>query len=267
MNLSNVPAAAVPEGPAAASSFAGPVRTPGFAARTEVGTEVATEVAVLLLADVSAGSRLWGWSRIVRGPGALRRTPGLRLAKVLGSGYEGGFGLRPSASRQGLFVVFESEALADRFIESASIVEAFRQRSNELCVIKLRAFSSRGSWGGASLAVSAPPPATGPVAALTRASIRLPAAAEFWRKAPAAQASLAAAPGCLLAAGLGEAPLLRQATFSIWESASAMDAYARSGAHLDAIRASHQGNFFSESMFVRFLPLSIQGSWLGVLHG
>ena len=81
--------------------------------------------------------------------------------------------------------------------------------------------------------------------------------------APAAQASLEAAPGCILAVGLGEAPLLRQATFSIWTSVQAMEAYARSGAHLDAIRAAHRGGFFSESAFVRFVPVAVQGRWKG----
>ena len=68
---------------------------------------------------------------------------------------------------------------------------------------------------------------------------------------------------CLLAMGLGEAPLLRQATFSLWDSAAAMDAYARTGAHLDAIRAAWKHQFFSESMFVRFVPLQLQGQWKG----
>ena len=81
--------------------------------------------------------------------------------------------------------------------------------------------------------------------------------------APPAQASLEAAPGCLLAVGLGEAPLLRQATFSIWDSVQAMEAYARSGAHLDAIRAAHRGGFFSESMFVRFVPVARAGALEG----
>ena len=42
------------------------------------------DVAVLLLADMAPGSRLWGWSRIVRGGQALRSVPGLRMAKALG---------------------------------------------------------------------------------------------------------------------------------------------------------------------------------------
>ena len=91
----------------------------------------------------------------------------------------------------------------------------------------------------------------------------LPISLSFWRHAPAAQRSLLAAPGCALAVGLGEAPLLRQATFSLWDSAAAMDAYARTGAHLDAIRAAWKHQFFSESMFVRFVPLQLQGQWKG----
>ena len=84
-----------------------------------------------------------------------------------------------------------------------------------------------------------------------------------WRMAPAAQASLEQAQGCVLAVGLGEAPLLRQATFSVWDSVAAMEAYARSGAHLDAIRAAQREGYFSESMFVRFVPLSVRGDWKG----
>jgi spheroidene monooxygenase len=102
---------------------------------------------------------------------------------------------------------------------------------------------------------------------LTRASIHPLRALAFWRKAPPAEASLAQAPGCLLAAGLGEAPVLRQATFSIWDSVAAMDAYARSGAHLAAIQAAHREGYFSESMFVRFVPLAMQGRWKGVVYG
>jgi spheroidene monooxygenase len=46
-----------------------------------------------------------------------------------------------------------------------------------------------------------------------------------------------------------------------------MDAYARSGAHLAAIHAAYDGRYFSESMFVRFVPLHMQGQWKGVTLG
>ena len=107
----------------------------------------------------------------------------------------------------------------------------------------------------------------GPIAVLTRASIRLPKAAAFWRQAPLTQRSLDGAAGCLFSAGVGEAPLLRQATFTMWESVAHMDAYARSGAHLEAIKAAQRHGYFSESMFVRFVPSGAQGTWLGRRYG
>ena len=113
------------------------------------------------------------------------------------------------------------------------------------------------------MAVTAQADAGAPVAALTRASIRPSRALAFWRHSPASEAALAGAPGCRLAVGLGEAPVLRQATFSLWSDTAAMDAYARSGAHQEAIRASYAGDYFSESMFVRFVPLAVSGQWQG----
>jgi spheroidene monooxygenase len=218
-------------------------------------------VSVLALVDIRANSRAWGYWHFLLCRFALQQSSGLRFFKVLGSGHEGGFGLRPSTSRQGLFCVFDDDAAADRFLETSTTIAAYRRHAREFFSVKLRAFNSRGSWSGRGLPISIATPETGPVAALTRASIRPAVARAFWKKAPPAEQALAAAPGCRLSAGLGEAPLLRQATFSIWDSTRCMDNYARTGAHLDAIRAAHQGRFFSESMFVRFVPYGASGTW------
>lgn len=233
---------------------------------TPPATGLATESVVLLLADIAASARLWGWSRLVRGPRALRGARGLRFAKLLGSGHEGGFGLRPSASLQAVFAVFDDDACATEFLTRAPLVHAYRARSRECLTVRLTPYACRGTWDRHALAPSAPAPVAGPIAALTRASIRLAAAPAFWRHAPPSQADLGHAAGCRLAIGLGEAPLLRQATFSLWDSAAAMDAYARSGAHLAAIRAAAARGFFSESMFVRFVVRAVDGTWQGRRH-
>jgi quinol monooxygenase YgiN len=224
------------------------------------------DVIVLLLAELAPGALLWGWSRIVLRSWPLRAVPGLRFSRALGSGQRGGFGLKPSLSRQGLFAVFDGEAAADAFL-AGNDVEAYRAHASELCVVKLRAISCRGSWGGQRVGVSAQAVPGAPVASLTRASIKPLKALRFWSRSPPAEAALERTQGCLLAMGLGEAPLLRQATFSVWENQAAMDAYARTGAHQEAIRASVQGDFFSESMFVRFVPLQIRGRWKGRDYG
>ena len=221
------------------------------------------QVVVLLLADIAHASRLWGWSRIVKGPQALECIPGLLFSKVLGSGYEGGFGLRPSPSRQGVFGLFASLETARNFVTQSSLLQAYQERSDEICWAMLKTWSCRGSWDGQSLDVCAAQPIKGPVAALTRASIKLGKAPAFWRHAPPAQNALVDAKGCQLAVGLGEAPFVRQATFTIWDSVSDMNAYARSGAHLEAIQDAAQNDYFSESMFARFVPLQVQGQWHG----
>ncbi|MCW5612990.1 MAG: spheroidene monooxygenase [Rubrivivax sp.] len=224
-------------------------------------------MSVLLLVQLRPAALGWGWTRVALGERPLRGVPGLRFARALGSGHEGGFGLRPSFSRQGLFACFDSQRAADAFL-AGERVQAYRRQARELLVVTLRATSCRGRWDGQGIGVGAPGTAPGePLAALTRASIRPAVAPAFWARAPAAQAGLEAAPGCRLAVGLGEAPLLRQATFSLWDDSAAMDAYARSGAHAVAIADAHRFGFFSESMFVRFRPLAVWGRWKGVHHG
>jgi len=78
---------------------------------------------------------------------------------------------------------------------------------------------------------------------------------------------LTKAKGCILAMGLGEAPLLRQCTFSVWRDTQSMLNYAQTGAHLNAIQAAYKHQFFSESMFVRMRVLSVAGIWGGVHYG
>ncbi len=223
--------------------------------------------AMVLLADLRIAHWPWGWGRIAFSRWLPQPARGLRFIKTLGSGRDGGFGLLPSPSHQGLFCLFDNDDSANEFIVSSTLVDRYRQSSDDCLLLTLRPSTARGSWDRIAIAPGPSVAAGAPVAALTRASIRPLAAANFWRYAPAAQASLSGAPGCELAIGLGEAPLLRQATFSLWRDADAMDAYARSGAHQQAIRAAWQQRFFSESMFVRFAPLSLRGRWKGRDYG
>ena len=222
---------------------------------------------VVVLADIAPASLLWGWARIVKGPETFLALDGVRFAKVLGSGYGGGFGLRPSSTRQGLFLVFHTALAARDFLDHSALMDSYRERTRELCVVTLRTWSCRGSWDGTALDLSADKPDSGPIAALTRASIHVRNASAFWKHAPPSQAALEGVPGIQLAVGLGEAPFLRQATFTVWDSVQQMDAYARSGAHLDAIKAAAHNEYFSESMFARFVPLSIEGRWKDRSYG
>jgi spheroidene monooxygenase len=156
---------------------------------------------------------------------------------------------------------------AKDFLNTSNIIENYKKHSSEFFSVMLQAYSSKGSWSKNTLQITQEAPLTGPIAGITRASIKFSKAPEFWSKAPPAQASLERDPGCILAAGIGEAPYLRQATFTMWESTAAMDQYARSGAHLQAIQTAYKGEFFTESMFTRFVPIDPKGVWRGKYYG
>lgn len=231
--------------------------------------------AVILLSRFRPGHSLWGLAQLMMAPLKKITVPGLLFQKILGSGQDGGFGLRPGLNYQGVFSVFASPDQASAYLHGAQQVKAYRDHADEFFAAQLQPLSCRGAWSGfrfeSTAGASAQYPRetpeqasicpVGPVASLTRASIRPHKAMDFWRQSPDAETDLANAAGCELAVGLGEAPVLRQATFSLWKDQAAMDAYARSGAHQRAIAAAYGRDFFSESMFVRFHPVAIYGCW------
>ncbi len=230
------------------------------------------QTTLVVLMRYARTKRWWGASRLVIGPRAWRNLPGLQFVKVLGSGHEAGFGVRPSLLHQGLFMVFDTAANARRCLAQDSRFATLKANTDDMLTCLLQAHSVRGRWSGASFE-SVSRPSQGDSASdsvevsITRASIRPTQAAQFWRLAPAAQQSLESAPGCLVAAGLGEAPLLRQMTFSMWRNAQAMHDFARSGAHQHAIEAAYAKHYFSESMFARYRLVDVSGSWRGQHYG
>ena len=229
-------------------------------------------VVVVVLADFLRQHRSWGWLRMVAGGAPYKQVPGLTTVKVMGSGLGGGFSLRPSPSHQGLICTFTHLDLALQFLDSPA-VQAYRSRARECWTGVMAVQSARGHWDKQAWQASSAQ-ALGqrqdsdearraPFAVLTRASIVPSKAMAFWRYAPAAQADLSLAPGCLLAMGLGEAPLVRQCTFSLWRDTGAMVQYAQQGAHQLASAAAYKHQFFSESLFVRMQVLHMSGVWQG----
>jgi len=224
-------------------------------------------VAIMALVKIAEDAKLSGIAKLMFGRYQLGSVPGLQLIKYLGSGVNGGFSVKPSALHQGIFAAFNNQQEAEQFLHGSALLHWYRDHADDFFTTQLQTYSCKGSWGGKSLPIYDAQIPTGAIASLTRASIKPWYAQQFWSKAPPAETELKHTSGCLLAAGVGEAPLLRQATFTIWESEVAMNDYARSGSHLKAIQAAHLHHYFSESMFARFKPINPQGSWGGHAFG
>ncbi len=200
-------------------------------------------------------------------PGPLKKVPGLRFFKLMGSGAANGFGFWPNLDRYGLLAVWDDAAAAEAFFERHPLWAGYQRRSAETWTVQLAPIKAQGLWDGqnpfaAELAgISATPAATNaPMAVLTRASIRWRKAPRFWQFVEPTSAALAHAGGVRAAIGLGELPLVRQATFSVWESAQAMQEYAYKDArHREVIQLTRRESWYREELFARFRVLGSEG--------
>ncbi|GAB3584175.1 spheroidene monooxygenase [Hymenobacter daeguensis] len=214
------------------------------------------------------GHRRWGLAQMGTSPATLRRVPGLRFFKLLGSGASNGFGSWPNLDRYGLLAVWDDAAPAEAFFGRHPLWAGYRQRSAESWTLHLAPLKAHGLWDGQAPFEAAPDlliPDTGPVAVLTRASIRWRKVPRFWQFVEPTSAALAHAVGVRAAIGLGELPLVRQATFSVWESARAMQEYAYKDArHREVIQLTRRESWYTEELFARFRVLGSAGTLDGV---
>jgi heme-degrading monooxygenase HmoA len=70
-----------------------------------------------------------------------------------------------------------------------------------------------------------------------------------------------ATPGLRYTVGIGEAPVGLQATFSLWESESAMTSFAyRGDPHREAMRRTLETGWYAEELFARFRIVESSGT-------
>ena len=195
----------------------------------------------------------------------LRRTPGLRFGKLLGTGSGRTFTVGDAdPGHWGLLAAWESPGAAAAF-ETGPTVRGWSRLSRERLRVGLRPLASRGRWSRRTpFGEPDPTPYDGPVAAVTRARLAATKAMTFWRSVPPVSADLHRSPGLRLAVGIGEAPVGLQGTFSLWDSATALTDFAHRGAaHVQAIRRTAEVGWYTEELFARFAVLSVEGTFAG----
>ena len=203
--------------------------------------------------------------RMGRDRGPVRRTAGLRFAKLLGTGDGRTFTVRDADPlRWGLLATWADSGAARSF-DDGPLVGAWERAAEESVRLDLSPVAARGTWSGrAPFGEPVPTRTDGPVAALTRARLRATAAPGFWRAVPPVSSDLGERPGLRAAVGIGEAPVGLQGTFSLWESAQALKDFARAPAHADVVARTGPERWYAEELFARFAVVGGRGTLDGL---
>ncbi|MPR34590.1 hypothetical protein [Salmonirosea aquatica] len=204
-------------------------------------------------------NKAW-WAFGQMGRKVLQPLQGATFYKMLGTGHNG-FGIVPDFQQYTFLATWESAESADEFFASPMFQE-YASQALAYQTLKMLPTQSHGQWDGMEPFVVSEEIGKGylgPLVVLTRAKIKTAKLLDFWRHVPRAQASLRNSEGVLLALGIGEVPLVEQATVSIWESVDAVKRYAyQQPGHREIVQRTRQRGWYSEELFARFVPV---GDW------
>jgi len=215
----------------------------------------------------SLKSKIWALGQMQFAHASLRKIPGLSFYKLMGSGKDLGFSPFPDWGIYAILCVWDNEQAAHDFLGNAKVYKRYKEKSREQWTIFMKSIQTKGLWsGGNPFASSLDLDDTNPlIAVITRATIRASKVFKFWRFVPMSQMPIQrGCEGLIFTKGIGEAPLVRMATFSIWDNIQSLKNYAyHSPEHLQAIKKTHEINWYQEEMFARFQPYKSVGEWGG----
>lgn len=210
-------------------------------------------------------NKWWAFRQMGLSANELSQIPGLEFAKMLGSGGQRGFSIWPNFGVYGLLCCWSSESQAQDFFNQHPLYADYSEHSTEQWTVFMHNTMAHGEWEGKNpFRKSAPIDEDALVGVLTRATIKTRYLPQFWRFVPPVSASVHEKKGRLFSIGVGELPIVQQATFSFWESSRLMKAYAyKSKFHKEVVQKTRELGWYKEELFARFAPYKSHGSWNG----
>ncbi|MGD1959317.1 MAG: spheroidene monooxygenase [Fulvivirga sp.] len=209
-------------------------------------------------------SKLWAFIMMQNAHSHLTQVAGLQFYKLMGSGKGAGFNPLPDWSVYALIQVWESEEEAMMFFNKHELMHKYRRNASHIWTIFMKSILSKGEWSGNTPFIphGELDDQNKCIAVITRATIKWSKMIRFWSFVPKSQRPLKEASGLIYTKGVGEAPLVQMATFSIWKGIDKLHDFAYSSEeHQKAIKFTRELGWYKEELFARFQPYKTKGSW------
>lgn len=194
----------------------------------------------------------------------LLQVEGQQFYKLMGSGRGIGFNPWPDWSVYSLIQTWENEKSANLFFSKSDLIKKYRHYTQEIWTLYMRNIKAHGAWSGKNPFEKSDQldEKNGLVSVVTRATIKPTMLRKFWRYVPTSQKPLIDHDGLLFTKGIGEAPIVQMATFSLWKNAESLKKFAYSSPeHQKAIQKTRKLNWYKEELFARFQPYKSVGQW------
>ncbi len=216
----------------------------------------------------SRKSKLWAFGQMQFAHISIAKSSGLIFYKLMGSGRDIGFSIFPDWEVYALLGVWENEQAAGDFFNHSPIYKKYQKRSFEQWTIFMKPIQTKGLWSGGNPFIPSLELDSNNtlIAVITRATIKPNKLLKFWRFVPTSQRPIErGCAGLIYTKGVGEAPIIQMATFSLWENVESLKNFAyNSLEHREAIKRTQQIDWYKEEMFTRFQPFKTTGTLEGI---
>ena len=208
-------------------------------------------------------NKFWAFKEMGRPRFKTPDIKGLKFFKMMGSGRKG-FGIIPSWNTYTALLVADQEV----DLNNSEWFKTYSYKSTSQLIISLNPVKTHGLWNGKNpfFPLAEVQNKEKPCAVLTRASVKPSQWWRFWWSVPSVSKTLSE--DCKFSIGVGELPLIEQATLSLWPNIQAMTDWAyKQKAHQKAIKNTHKLKWYSEEMFTRFEVIDIKGTYKDLTAG
>ena len=200
-------------------------------------------------------NKFWAFKHMVEAKKYFSNNDKVSFYKMLGTGGKGGF-IYPDLGVYSLLCVWKKSEFLNEFIENSNHAKEIKKKAKKRIDYIMEPIFSNGLWDNINpfkVNENRETKKENKIGVITRGKIKLSKQIDFWLNVSSASDAIKNADGVEFYKGIGELPLLSQATFSVWKNHKCIGDFAyKNKAHSEIIKKTKERKWYSEDLFARF---------------